>query len=453
MVKKASDEKAEDSAAVKVKKKRSAKKSAQAAHVTKKTAPKRKSHPTQAAEQFDIVVVGGGMVGLSVALGLAQSGYRVALVEGREPDLAPWPEPFDLRVSAINYASQQVYQHLQVWPAMRQQAVYAYQRMHVWDDAGAAKIHFESADVGQPNLGHIVENRVMLDALWRALENHPQVNILCPETPAFIDVRQDSVLLQLQRQRLSAKLLLGADGSRSWVRQQLAIAVQAGDYEQSALVATIKLEKPHQECAWQSFLSRGPLALLPMRDNHCSIVWSTSKEHAQQLLELQPAAFNTALQEALHNRFGAMQVVGERALFPLRYVHSREYVRPRVALIGDAAHTVHPLAGQGVNLGLMDCACLLQVLGDARQRQQDPGQYRLLRRYERWRRGDNSVMLHSMTGINQLFTQQNPLLMQIRGLGLRSADGITALKQMFIKQAMGLQAHNPEMASRHRSFI
>jgi len=402
--------------------------------------------PQNAQTDVDAIVVGAGMVGLTSALGLAQLGLRVAIVEGRPPLLAPWKERFDQRTSAINRASQNVFRHLQVWSAMRELGVYPYQRMHVWDEASSAQIHFESAQVGHANLGHIVENRVMVQALWQHAQQQSGIQFFCPAATRHIDNYGDKIVIDLDTQRISGKLIVGADGSNSWVRAQMGVTNTEGDYQQSALVATVKLELTHQDCAWQVFRANGPLALLPMRDNHCSIVWSTSKDQASELLELSDAAFNLQLQQALNQRFENIQVCGPRAVFPLRYRHSKHYVKPRLALVGDAAHTIHPLAGQGVNLGIMDSASLLQVMQQALASKQDIGAYSVLRRYERWRRGDNSIMLNSMTGINQLYKNQNNWLVQMRSFGLQTADSIQPLKRFFIHQAMGLQTELPQLA-------
>ena len=395
---------------------------------------------------YDAVVVGAGMVGLSTALGLAGLGMRAAVVEGREPNHAPWDSNFDLRVSAINRATQNVYRHLQVWQAMCDLGVYAYRRMHVWDEHGSAQIHFDSADVGQANLGYIVENRVMLQALWQQAKQHANITFYCPATTRHIDRYDDRLVIDLEQEQISGKVLVGADGSNSWVRSQMGVANSEGDYQQSALVATVKLAQSHQDCAWQVFRNSGPLAFLPVRDNHCSIVWSTDQNDAARLLEMPVDAFNQALSAAVGNRFGEIALEGQRAVFPLRFRHSKNYVQSRIALVGDAAHTIHPLAGQGVNLGIMDSACLVQVIHQALATKRDPGCYEVLRQYERWRRGDNAIMLNSMTGINQLYRKQYPWLIQLRGFGMQISDTIEPLKRFFIHQAMGLQADLPTLA-------
>jgi len=407
-----------------------------------------KTRNSQQKSEFDIIVVGAGMVGLTSALGAARQGLNVAMVEGQSPTLSPWHEQFDIRVSAINLASQNVFRHLHAWPTMRELGVYAYERMHVWEDANSAEIHFESAQVGQANLGHIIENRVMVQALWQQAESLSNVRFFCPAQTRHIDRFDDKVVLDLGDQRIAGQLLIGADGSNSWVRSQMGVANRQGDYQQSAVVATVKLEQPHQNCAWQIFRQNGPLALLPMRENHCSIVWSTSKEEAAQLLTVDDNDFCQKLQSALNHRFGEMQLHGLRQAFPLRYRHSSQYVQTRLALVGDAAHTIHPLAGQGVNLGIMDSACLLDVLRQAVQSKRDLGDYAVLRQYERWRRGSNSVMLNSMTGINQLYKVTSPWLVQLRQLGLAAVDAWHPVKRFFIIQAMGLQNDLPLLAQR-----
>jgi 2-octaprenylphenol hydroxylase len=236
---------------------------------------------------------------------------------------------------------------------------------------------------------------------------------------------------------LVAHLLVGADGARSWVRQQAGISVKGWDYDQVALVTWVKPEKFHQETAWQRFLANGPLAFLPLTEGYCSIVWSTSAAHAAQLKAMEADRFAQELQAAFENKLGAIEAVGPRAMFPLRSFETQHYILPRLALVGDAAHTIHPLAGQGVNLGLADMSTLLQVLTEARQQQRDIGSEKILRRYERWRRADNRSMLIAMDGFKRLFSTEQPLLRWVRNLGLNLTDRSLPIKRLIMQQALG----------------
>ena len=236
---------------------------------------------------------------------------------------------------------------------------------------------------------------------------------------------------------LQAQLLVGADGARSWVRQQAGISVKGWDYDQVALVTWVKPEVFHQETAWQRFLPSGPLAFLPLTEGYCSIVWSTSPQHAAQLQAMETERFAQELQAAFENKLGTIEAVGPRAMFPLRTFETQHYILPHLALVGDAAHTIHPLAGQGVNLGLADMSSLLRVLIEARQHRRSIGSASTLRRYERWRRADNRSMLLAMDGFKRLFSTEQPLLRWARNLGLNLTDHTLPIKRLIMQQALG----------------
>ena len=395
---------------------------------------------------YDVIIVGGGMVGLVAALALAQADLNVAVVESQLPKKR-WPKGFDIRVSAITRASQNVFMALGVWDSMQKKRVQAYTDMHVWDSSGQGEIHFDSATVGERNLGHIVENRVIQRSLWAALEKRANVTLVCPDQATDLQVTANYTQLVLAgRGTLRAPVLLAADGARSWVREQCGISVDEAGYGQSAVVATVKTQHHHRLTAWQRFLPTGPLAFLPLADGYSSIVWSTSEQHAEQLLAMDESEFKLALADALANKLGAVEEISERKAFPLRHMHAQQYVKPRIALLGDAAHTIHPLAGQGVNLGIADAACLAEVLLQAHNSGQDYGSYAVLRRYERWRRGDNTLMLQSMSGFNRLFSETNSVVTGLRNLGLNISDQFEPLKRFFIRQAMGLSGELPRLA-------
>ena len=386
----------------------------------------------------EIIIVGGGLVGLSLAAVLGRSGFRVALVEGREPQLE-WPDDsIDLRVYAISRASQRLFEEVGAWAAMRPRAC-AYREMEVWDAGGSGDIHFDAAELGEPCLGHILESRVMEKALLEVVEALPSVSRYCPARVKDFAETGDCQRVELEDGRvLEAALLVGADGKDSRVRGHAGIHAKASDYGQKALVAVVATERPHQDTAWQRFLPTGPLAFLPLFDGRCSIVWSADNAEAERLLAMEDAVFRETLGEAFEFRLGRVLEVGERALFPLRRQYAEHTVKPRLALVGDAAHVVHPLAGQGVNLGLKDVRELADTLLEARARGRDIGDYLVLRRYERARKGDTLATLAAMDAFKHLFGSRIPPLRWARNLGLNLVDAAAPVKHQLMRVAMGL---------------
>jgi 2-octaprenylphenol hydroxylase len=388
---------------------------------------------------FDLVIAGAGMVGAALACACRGRGWRIAVVEPRAPQ-RDWPAgEVDLRVSALNRASQQILIRLGIWERIEALGTSPYREMRVWDAVGGGSIHFDCADLGEPDLGHIVENRVTQLALWEALERSSDVDLLCPAEIAAAVVEPDAAVIALaDGRRLRAQLLVGADGRDSRVRSLMGIGTQGWDYDQSAIVANVEVAEWHQETAWQHFLPTGPLAFLPLRDGRCSIVWSAAEPRASELLALPDEAFRRELEDAFERRLGAIGAVGPRAAFPLRLQHAERYVGERLALVGDAAHAIHPLAGQGVNLGFLDAVELFAALATARTRGRDIGGLWTLRRYERARRGANLAMLGAMDGFKRLFSNRIPPLAALRSAGLATADRIAPLKRAFMRQALGL---------------
>jgi len=398
-------------------------------------------------QDYDIIIVGAGMVGATLACALGQQGFQIGLIEVREPNF-DWPaDSVDQRVSAITCASQKIFESIGAWPLMREQRVSPYRDMRVWDATGSGSVHFDSAQLGEPLLGHIVENRVILLGLHEQLWKLDCVDLITPATVTKLDIEVEQACVELDNgQQLSAKLVVAADGSRSKLRELAGIETRGWSYEQHAVVAHITTSKSHQETAWQRFMPDGPLAFLPLSDDTSSVVWSTTPEHADQLLAMDEAEFLDALQEAFGDRLGRMLKCGPRAAFPLRMQHAKKYTLPRLALLGDAAHTVHPLAGQGVNLGLADAASLAEVIVDARQQRQDFGAHKILRRYERWRKGENLAMLSAMDGFKRLFGSTQPLMKWLRNTGLHLTNSTSPLKNMIMRQAMGMEGDLSRLA-------
>ena len=389
-------------------------------------------------ERYDVAIVGGGLVGLSLAAMLGGKGFKTALVEAREPQLT-WAEgSIDLRVYAVSRVSQQLLEDAGAWRSIAPYAC-AYHDMHVWDAGGSGEIHFDSAELGEPDLGHIVESRVIEKALFDVIQSLPEVDQFCPANVVSIDesAGQQHVVLEDGRSLL-ASLLIGADGKHSNIRDYAGIHARASDYGQQALVAVVDTERGHDETAWQRFLPTGPLAFLPLRDGQSSIVWSAGSDEAQRLLSLDDASFCAELGEAFEYRLGNVLSCGERALFPLARLYAERYVAPGIALVGDASHVIHPLAGQGVNLGFKDVRELAAVLQDARHAGRDIGSLPVLRRYERARKGDNMATMLAMDGFKHLFGTSAPPVRWLRNAGLNIFDAATPVKNMIIRSAMGL---------------
>ena len=392
-------------------------------------------------QSVDVAIVGGGMVGLAVACGLQGSGLRVAVLESHPPQPQAPDAPPALRVSAINAASEKLLAHLGVWPAIIAWRASVYHGMEVWDRDSFGRITFDDKIYGFSHLGHIIENRVIHHALWQRAEQSSDITLMAPaelqqvawgENEAFITLKDGAML--------TARLVVGADGANSWLRKQADIPLTFWDYRQHALVATIRTAQPHQAVARQVFHGEGILAFLPLSDPHlCSIVWSLPQLEAERMQNATPEAFNQALSVAFDMHLGLCKLESERQVFPLTGRYARNFAAHRLALVGDAAHTIHPLAGQGVNLGFMDAAGLIDEVRRAHRQGKDIGQYLYLRRYERSRKHSAAMMLASMQGFRDLFAGSNPAKKLLRDIGLKLADSVPGVKQKLIRQAMGLQ--------------
>lgn len=395
-----------------------------------------------------IVVVGGGMVGLLLAMLVSQAKIPVTMIEAHEPALDWNPRDLDARVSAVNAVSQRLLTKMNVWDLLRPATVSSLQQLTVWDAVGGADINFDSAEVGAPALGAIVENREIIRVLWQQLKTSDGVTVIPNVKPMELIQDREQIELVLDNgARLTGALVVGADGGKSWVRQQMAGETVEKSYHQQAIIAVVKTEQSHHQTGWQAFLPDGVLALLPLADSHhCAIVWSVSTERAQELMALDQEQFNHEINDAFGLRLGEITGVTQPQAIPLMMRHVKNYVKPRIALIGDAAHTIHPLAGQGVNLGFMDAACLAQCIIDAHQQQCDIGSWRVLRRYERWRKGDNTMMLMAMRGFKELFSTTSPLIVQARNTGLQVTNKLDIIKNYVMRIAMGESSDLPTLA-------
>jgi 2-octaprenyl-3-methyl-6-methoxy-1,4-benzoquinol hydroxylase/2-octaprenylphenol hydroxylase len=418
--------------------------------------------------ELDAIVVGAGPVGAALAAALAQDGFAVALIEAREPK--PWraEDEVDPRVVALAPDARDLLDDLGVWPSIAAARAGAYRYMRVWDATAPGELCFDAAERGEAALGWIVENRLIQHALWRVCASDARaifpdresreaavrgrtfhqnasssggVRAYCPAEVAEVAEAEngdDAVVATLDDgTRLRAKLLVAAEGAESALRGRLGIAFEGRDYGQRAVVAHVATERAHESTAWQRFLPGGPLAFLPLADGRCSIVWSLPDAEAARVLALDDAAFRAELGCAFDFRLGAITAATPRLAFPLRLRLAGRYVAGRCVLIGDAAHVVHPLAGQGVNLGLRDVACLRRVLRDARERGSDPGAAHVLRRYERERRSENTLAARGFDLIERVFGSSSTPLAGLRAAGLALASRVAPLRRALADAAAG----------------
>lgn len=405
-------------------------------------------------QNLDVVIVGGGIVGLTLALALKDSPLSIAIIdkemgdsETGDRELSIQPEN---RVSAISLASENIFTNLGVWADIQTRRMQSYRQMQVWEQDSFASIEFNCKEVNQPQLGHIIENQSIRKALWQAAQQQANLSIIAPARISKLMLGQQEAFISLDNeQMLTARLVVGADGSNSWVRQQAALPTTFWDYDHHAIVATIATELAHQCTARQVFSPSGPLAFLPLADaKQCSIVWSQQVSQAEGLMALDDSDFAKALTASFDARLGRCKLLTPRQVYPLKMRYARQWVKDRVALIGDAAHSIHPLAGQGANLGLLDAAALAQSLSQLAVEGEDIGAAANLRQFERWRKAEASKMIAAMEGFKRLFAGNNPLKKFIRDTGLLMVDKLPMVKQQCIQQAMGLQGELPPLAQK-----
>ena len=387
----------------------------------------------------EVTIAGAGVVGLTLAALLGRAGVRVALVDPAPLTRGEVTAKYDLRTFAITRASERILQSAGAWAAIAGGRHGVFRRMEVWDAGSGGRIEFDSAGIAEPALGFIVEQQRLRSALEAVLAGLP--GVVQHREAGITNWGGDGgkiIVYLSDGKRISTSLLVGADGAESHVRHLTDIGYLRNDYQQHAIVCNVRTALPHEDTARQRFLPTAPLAFLPLdQPDWSSIVWTTTPAHAAALLAADRESFCIELAEAFERRLGAVIDCGERAAFPLFKARADAYVRPRLALIGDAAHSIHPLAGQGANLGMLDAATLAEVVIDALQAGRDPGALRVLRRYERWRKGENLAMQWLMDGFKTLFGHPSPALRWGLSLGLRLTDKAEPVKALIMRQAMG----------------
>lgn len=407
------------------------------------------------AHDYDLIIAGAGMVGATLALALAETDLKIAVVDAvaLEPLVIPQASTvsgYDPRVSAISAASECIFTRLGVWPLIADDRRCAYRHMCVWDAEGTGEIRFDAQELNEPRLGHIVENNHIQQALVSRLAQTP-VTLLGGRSIEALVREEEGWRLKLSGgEALCAPLIVAADGGRSRVRELAGFALREWDYLHHAIVTTVQLAQPHGDTAWQRFLPTGPLAFLPLPDrdgaHYCSIVWSLLPEDANRIMALDESAFVREVGAAMEGRLGEVIAVDARHRVELRQRHAKTYAMPGLVLVGDAAHTIHPLAGQGVNLGLLDAAELCDVLRAANQRGERLADLSVLQRYERRRMGPNLGMMTAMEGFERLFHADALPLRWLRNAGMQWLDQQGSLKSMIIRRAMGLEGALPPLA-------
>ena len=396
-------------------------------------------------DRFNVVVVGAGVTGLTIAALLAQSDcrdrFKLTIVDANKRAHHSPDDDVGLRVSAISSGSAALLDSIGAWPAVSEARMCAYDRMRVWDESSTAEssdaLHFDAAEFGVPQLGFIVENTLLQDALLKVLDQEKVELIFATPIESMQSQSAGHRLVLEDGRQIDADLVIGADGARSFVRNSAGIESDDYAYHQSAFVTHLRTEGSHRNTAWQRFLASGPIGMLPLADGRISVVWSTNEKQAQWAMSAADDELGTELGNVSGHVLGNLTVAGPRGVFALHARHATDYVKAGIALIGDAAHAVHPLAGQGANLGLQDAATLADVVASAMASGEHPGDKPVLRRYERARKGPNAAMLHFMTGLNRLFATDSALLKELRTTGMWLFNRSGPIREHVVSVALG----------------
>lgn len=400
--------------------------------------------------QTGVAIAGAGLIGRTLANLLSRNGIATILIDTARPLPASAEASPDPRTLAITPASANILASIHIWQRLPRERIGTFSQMHVWDETTGSEIRFDSAEICEPALGYIVEQQLLEQQLEQACTYLPDCTVIRHCQIASIVNREAEVELELTNgDRIQADLLVAADGSHSPVRKLAGLDGARHDYHQQAITCTVTSRLAHDHVARQRFLSNGPLAFLPLADPHrCGIVWSTTPEQARELLAMAEPEFCLTLQQAFEHRLGEITSCGKRSGFDLYRANAPAYIADRLVLVGDAAHTVHPLAGQGANMGLLDVAVLADLILKARAKQRTIYSRQLLRRYERWRRTDNQCMQLALDGIKTVFASRNNALVNLRRFGLDTVNSIPWIKSAIMHHAMGLEGDLPATAKR-----
>jgi len=395
-------------------------------------------------QNYDLVIVGGGMVGATLAIALSGHGLKLALVEAAELEVEKVPN-YDDRAIALSHGAQRIFAALGVWPAMAPNAE-PIRHIHVSEQGGFGFSHLDAEEEGVPALGQVITARNLGAALLERLTQLQDVDLIAPARVRWVSVDDDRARIGLEDAELGARLLVAADGGNSFVRDQLCFETVRKEYHQSAVVANVTPSRPHQGVAFERFTANGPLALLPMRDDHCALVWTAADDKLEEMLGLDDASFIGRLQEHFGWRLGRFRQVGRRNGYPLSQLWVRHSVKPRAAIIGNAAHTLHPVAGQGFNLGIRDVAALAEVVIDACRRGEDPGSGETLARYEEWRHRDQQQVARITDSLVRIFSNRWTPLRLGRNLGLLGVELCPPVRHRIARLAMGIEGRLPRLS-------
>lgn len=393
---------------------------------------------------YDVIIVGSGMVGTTLAVALtAESNLKVALIEAYQPLPLLEKDKAELRVSALTRASETLLKNLMIWPQLIPSRISQFTKMTVWETASSI-LHFDSTDIDALWLGHIIENRHLQQACLARCSQIRNIDFLCPAKPVS---RTGNTIVLDNNRILTADLIVAADGAQSPLREWSGINSAGWDYQQTAVVCTVSTEHSHNKTARQRFLPEGPLAFLPLADPHqCSIVWSNSTEEAELLSQLDDEHFKAILGKAFDSTLGEILTVSQRKSFPLKLRHAEHYIELGFALVGDAAHTIHPLAGQGVNIGLLDATTLAEIVLEAHKKGRDIGSLHTLSKYQRRRKADNVIMQLTMDAFKRGFGSELAPIRWLRRFGLQTVNNHHLLRKLFMHQATGYRFANPKIA-------
>ena len=398
--------------------------------------------------QYDVIIIGGGMVGATLACALSGQGLRIALIEAIELETRS-ETGYDERAIALAYGTRRIFAGLRLWGALAADATPIH-RIHVSDRGHFGMVHMDRAEEGLPALGYVVPARAIGRVLADAVAGIEGLDSYCPATVTAVTRTATAVAVDISQEglmtTLSGRLVVAADGADSPVREQFGIGTTERDYGQTAIVTNITPQLPHNNIAYERFTASGPLALLPMSEQRCAVVWTVASSQVESVMALDEASFIAALQSRFGYRLGRLERVGRRQAWPLRLVQARETVRERLALIGNAVHTLHPIAGQGFNLGARDVAVLAEVLVDAINDGEDPGSLQVLQRYADWRVRDHRNVTVFTDGLARLFSLPLPALGAARSAGMLAFDLVPPAKRLLTRMTMGRSGRTPRLA-------